>query len=377
MRRNRVIFSGIFMFVYGLITYYLGLQGWNWLRGLGQVGAPGAWIYWLAVFFAAAAFPLSRFVIGRWPVGVVSLLARVGAYWLLVLMYGLPLLLLVEVAGLFLPGAVTVAATGVVLALVALAAVYGGWRARRPVVVRHEVEIAKPGGKHQELHVVLVSDTHLGLINGPREARQMVEMVNSLKPDLILHGGDLIDDDVRPFMAHRMADELKRLQAPLGTYVIMGNHDFGEEHPGQYRRELEQAGIRLLIDEWVKVDESFTIIGRDDLSGRWRTGRERMPLSELMEGVDKELPLILMDHQPSRLAEAEQAGIDLMVSGHTHRGQMFPNHLVTRRVFEVDWGYMKRGTMHVIVSLGFGTWGPPVRIGNSPEVVSIRVRFRT
>jgi predicted MPP superfamily phosphohydrolase len=177
-------------------------------------------------------------------------------------------------------------------------------------------------------------------------------------------------------MAHRMADELKRLKAPLGTYVIMGNHDFGEEHPNQYRRELERVGIRLLVDEWVKVAESFYIIGRDDLSGRFHAGRTRRPLDELMQGVDLALPLILMDHQPSRLAEAEQAGIDLLVSGHTHRGQMFPNNLVTRRVFEVDWGYLKQGAMHVIVSLGFGTWGPPVRIGNSPEVVSIRVRFR-
>lgn len=377
--RNRVIFFGIFFAVYGAISYYLGLQGWRWLGALGgaPVGAPAvAWVYWAVVGLVVAAFPVSRFVARRWPLPLVSLLARGGAYWLLVLMYGLPLLLVVEVAGLFLPADVTAAATGVVLALVAVVAVYGGWRARRPVVVRHEVEIAKSGGKYQDLHIVLVSDTHLGLINGPREARQMVEMVNRLKPDLVLHGGDLIDDDVRPFMAHRMADELKRLQARLGTYVIMGNHDFGDEHPGQYRRELERVGIRLLVDEWVKVDESFYVIGRDDLSGRWRTGRERMPLSELLQDVDQALPLILMDHQPSRLVEAEQAGIDLMVSGHTHRGQMFPNHLVTRRVFEVDWGYLKKGAMHVIVSLGFGTWGPPVRIGNAPEVVSIRVRFR-
>lgn len=374
--RNRFIFFGIFFVVYGLISYYLGLQGWNWVSALAPAGAPAARAYWIVVVLVAAAFPLSRFVIGRWPVALVSLLAGVGAYWLLVLMYGLPLLLLVEVAGLFLPADVTVAATGIVLAILAGAAAYGGWRARRPVVVRHEVEIAKPGGKYRDLHIALVSDTHLGLINGPRQARQMVELVRSLQPDLILHGGDLIDDDVRPFLARRMAEELKGLKAPLGTYVIMGNHDFGEEHPGQYRRELERVGIRLLVDEWVKVDESLYIIGRDDLSGRWRTGRERMPLSALMQGVDPALPLILMDHQPSRLAEAEQAGIDLMVSGHTHRGQMFPNHLVTRRVFEVDWGYLKKGAMHVIVSLGFGTWGPPVRIGNAPEVVSIRVKFR-
>ncbi|HLO04923.1 MAG TPA: metallophosphoesterase, partial [Symbiobacteriaceae bacterium] len=117
------------------------------------------------------------------------------------------------------------------------------------------------------------------------------------------------------------------------------------------------------------------IIGRDDWSGQSRWGRPRKPLTEIIQGVDPALPLILMDHQPNRLNEAQAAGIDLLVCGHTHRGQMFPNHLLTRRVFEIDWGHLKKGALHVIVSLGFGTWGPPVRIGNRPEVVSIRVRF--
>lgn len=123
------------------------------------------------------------------------------------------------------------------------------------------------------------------------------------------------------------------------------------------------------------MDDSFYIIGRDDLSGKRHNGHPRKPLGELLESLDRSLPLIVMDHQPARLEEAEAAGIDLQVSGHTHRGQMFPNHLVTRRTWELDWGYLRKGATQIIVSLGFGTWGPPVRIGNTPEVVSIRVRF--
>ncbi|HWI62014.1 MAG TPA: metallophosphoesterase, partial [Symbiobacteriaceae bacterium] len=146
-------------------------------------------------------------------------------------------------------------------------------------------------------------------------------------------------------------------------------------HIAEYRREMARAGIRVLVDEAVLVDDSFYVIGRDDISAGGFGGRRRAGLPAVLESVDRSRPLVLMDHQPYRLEEAEQAGIDLQVSGHTHRGQMFPNHLITRRIFEVDWGYLEKGALHVIVSLGFGTWGPPVRIGNRPEVVSIRVRF--
>ncbi|MOA56893.1 putative metallophosphoesterase [compost metagenome] len=83
----------------------------------------------------------------------------------------------------------------------------------------------------------------------------------------------------------------------------------------------------------------------------------------------------MLDHQPSDLASAAEQGIDISVSGHTHRGQMMPNHLITKRLFELDWGYLRKGGLHAIVSSGFGTWGPPIRIGSRSEVVQIEVEF--
>ncbi|HOV43194.1 MAG TPA: metallophosphoesterase, partial [Syntrophothermus lipocalidus] len=92
-------------------------------------------------------------------------------------------------------------------------------------------------------------------------------------------------------------------------------------------------------------------------------------------GIDRSRPIILMDHQPIDLDEALNEGVDLQLSGHTHLGQLFPNRFVTRRVYEVDWGYLRKDNLQVIVSCGFGTWGPPIRVGNHPEIVVINVRF--
>jgi uncharacterized protein len=377
------LIAAVFLALLGSLNYYVLLRGWQWLGAVGL--APAPWVYWAPLTFLASAFLLAK-VAGRFlPRSLTRLLAVIGACWLLVLFYTLPVLAVIDLGRVanqwlrFVPGANAIAVAqllgGAVLLLITGLLLYGFWSARTPVVVRHDISVAKPGGKHKALHVVLVSDTHLGQINGVDRARAMVAMVNRLRPDIVLIAGDLIDDDMGPFAAQNMAAELKRLNAPLGIYSILGNHDYPDGYSPAFRRQMERAGIRLLIDEAVQVDDSLYIVGRDDIAGRRISGRTRKPLPDLLEGVDRSLPLVLMDHQPYRLEEAEQAGIDLQVSGHTHRGQMFPNHLLTRRVFELDWGYLKKGATHVVVSLGFGTWGPPVRIGNRPEVVSIQMRF--
>jgi uncharacterized protein len=381
MRKRFVPVIVAFMLLFAGLNYYVGLRGWQWLTGM----APklNGWVYWLPFWAIACAFLLSRFS-GRFlPRPVTHLLTVVGSYWLTVLQYALPLLLIIDAGrllhGWFSPAPFSpetgVLSGGAVFVLLGGLVLYGSWSARNPVVVRHRITIPKRGGKHRELHVVLVSDTHLGAVNDAGRLRTMVRMVGDLQPDLILIGGDLIDDDLDSFVAQDMPAGLRHLQAPLGVYSVLGNHDAPRAGLTEFRHQMERSGIHLLVDEWVQVDESLYVIGRDDLSGKAFRGRPPMPLAELLTGVDTSLPLLLMDHQPSRLDEAQQAGIDLLVSGHTHRGQMFPYQYITRKVFEVDWGYLRKGAMHVIVSLGFGTWGPPVRIGNRPEVVSIQIRF--
>ena len=137
---------------------------------------------------------------------------------------------------------------------------------------------------------------------------------------------------------------------------------------------LEQHGIRVLRDSVVEVEGTY-IVGREDLSYNRASGRQRKALPELTAQLDHSKPILMMDHQPFHLEQAEQAAVDLQLSGHTHHGQFWPINLITNRVYEVSWGYKKKSNTHVYVSCGAGTWGPPVRIGSTPEIMRIVMRF--
>ncbi len=165
---------------------------------------------------------------------------------------------------------------------------------------------------------------------------------------------------------------LKQLHAPLGIYGVLGNHEYyGREIPA-FLNEMKNVDIRILMDEVIQIGESFYLLGRKD-----KTDIRRKTFNQLVKDMklDGSLPLIAMDHQPAELKEAQENGVDLIVSGHTHKGQMAPNHFITRRLFELDWGYLKKGQLHAFVSSGFGFWGPPLRIGSRSEVMEILVKF--
>lgn len=368
------------------IHYYIGLRTWQWLRSMGPVPFP-RWAYWTVIGLLALSYPALRSASGWLPPGAVDAIAYVASYWLAIVVCLLPILMLIDdvrlinrwfrlIPARWMPDVNLVKVTGAaVCLLIAGLLVYGTWNARTPVVTEYALSIDKPAGPRKDLHVVLVADTHLGSINGNGRIRELVGMVNRLEPDLILLAGDIIDDDFGPFVTEDMPAELSKLHSRLGTYGILGNHDKGSENLAEFRAQLQRAGIQLLVDEWVKVDGSFYVAGRNDSSRQRRGSGQAKPLDQVLTGVDPALPILLMDHQPNRLAETVAAGVDLQVSGHTHRGQIFPGSLITSRVFAVDWGYLKQEATQFIVTLGYGTWGPPIRLGNRPEVVSIRVTF--
>lgn len=371
--------------IFGGLIYYVGLRGWQWLSAFFPYGQLRP-VYWSVHWLLALAFPLTRFSPAWLPIWLGDLLGRAGAFWMGFFVFSLVLVVLMDLVRLIsrwlhlipagpLPAeAIKLLGSLIFLIAVGLTA-YGAWRARTPVVTEYALSIPKAAGARKDLHVVLVSDTHFGSVLGTGRVRRLVDLVNSLEPDIILFAGDIVDDDFRPFVAHDMAAELRRLKAPLGAYGILGNHDPYPEDPAAFRAQMERAGIRLLVDEWVKVEDSFYVVGRSDSSLARYTGTPAQPLRKVLAGVDLSLPILLMDHRPDRLDEAHAAGIDVQVSGHTHRGQIFPGNLITSRVYEVDWGYLKRGSSYFVVSLGYGSWGPPIRIGNTPEVVSIHLTF--
>jgi predicted MPP superfamily phosphohydrolase len=236
------------------------------------------------------------------------------------------------------------------------------------------LNLAKMANGLKSLNIVVVSDIHLGTIICKRRLERIVKKINSLNADIVLLPGDVVDEDIGPVIKQNLGETLRTIKSKYGIYAITGNHEYigGVEPSTQY---LVEHGIRELRDAVTTIAGSFYVVGREDVSYNRGVQRIRKPLNELLNVVDKSLPIILMDHQPFRLNEAEEQGVDLQLSGHTHHGQMFPINFITKRIFEVSWGYKKKGNTHVYVSCGVGSWGPPVRIGNTPEIVNIKLTF--
>ena len=242
-----------------------------------------------------------------------------------------------------------------------------------PRVREARIDLPGPGGT--PLRVALFSDLHMGPIVGNGRVRALVKQVNALEPDLVLLVGDIVDEDVSRLAEERMAEALRDLSPRLGSFAVTGNHEYyaGEEEAVSY---LESARIRVLRDEAVTVEDKLVIAGRKDRTAG-RFGEKRLSLGEILRVARRDLPVLAMDHQPRNLAEAEAAGVDLQVSGHTHHGQILPFNLVTSRMYEISRGWGVRGKTRFLVSSGVGTWGPPMRTSAAPEIWLLVLNFGT
>lgn len=366
---------------YLLVNYYLGRRLWQYLFSRWLPGR--RWAYW-AAFWLIAVTPLAARVRGvTMDTRLKDALAYTGDYWLAGLYYFVLLWLAVDLVRFFAirlgrlrrgatkPPAVGLAVAGAVAALL----LYGSWNARSPQLTTYDIEIAKPAGGLKELRVVMVSDIHLGPIVNNGRLEQLIDMINSRRPDLVLLAGDIIDENVSYFVERKMGEPFRRLQPRYGVWAALGNHEYISGKAEEVTARLAEAGIRVLRDEYALVENSFYIVGRDDRRRARFDGQGRRELAAVMAGVERSRPVLLIDHQPYDLAEAAAQGVDMQVSGHTHVGQMFPNSFVTGRMFETDWGLLRKGAYHAVVSSGYGTWGPPIRVGNRPEIVEINIRF--
>ncbi|OMC65367.1 phosphoesterase [Paenibacillus sp. FSL H7-0326] len=265
-----------------------------------------------------------------------------------------------------------------VVGLLVLFLVAGSYNAWSPIVRQHEISIhkKKPGGQPGTYRIAVASDIHLGNIVGNRHLGRLVSIMNEMKPDLILLAGDVLDDSIEPFLRNKMSEGMKKLKAKHGVYAVLGNHEYYGGHVDQYVEEMGLLGIRVLQDETVTTaGGALQIAGRKDLTAEKTDPKKRLPVADLLEPLNHEQPIILLDHQPYAFEKAAEAGADLLLCGHTHRGQFAPNHWITKRLFELDWGYMLKDKMHVIVSSGFGSWGPPIRIASRSEIIQIELKL--
>lgn len=258
-----------------------------------------------------------------------------------------------------------------ILCAISLTVVIGGIINLHTIRITHyRLVIPARSGVPGGIRAAFIADFHLNEQSSPRFVKKFVRKINGQHADIILYGGDIIDGSRLSGKMDTIESILRNIHAHLGSYATLGNHEYysGQENGGFYRK----AGITLLRDSVVEIGRSFYLAGRDD-----EHARHRKSAGELVKGLNPPLPLIVLDHRPTDYENEQKAGIDLVLSGHTHDGQLFPINLITNRVYELSWGYLKKGNTNFIVTSGLQLWGPPVKTAGKAELVIMDIEFRT
>lgn len=385
MRGHRLlVFLAIALSIYGLVNFYIAKRG-----AQALASAPAARRAFLVAFVGLALlFPLGRVLMAVARGGWISVAVEFGTLHLAVMLYGLLAVVAVDLVRLvnafapFLPRAwfaegarsgpaVFAAVAGAVVLTVAA----GAWNATRLRTV--DLELRVPGGSASvdALTVVAASDLHLGRLVGPSRLAKVVERMNALDPDIVLFGGDIVDESVTEAIEARLSGIMRRLRAPLGIYAAPGNHEF---YSGLERNLacLRACGVTVLEDRAVRIGGAIVLVGRRDPSSLG-VQEKRLSIGGILNasGLRPDLPVVVLDHQPIALEEAAEAGAALQISGHTHDGQVFPIGLINGLIYEHNYGLLRKGATAIYVTSGAGTWGPPVRVGSRAEVVRIRLLF--
>ena len=295
--------------------------------------------------------------------------------WLGVLFFIVCSLLVVEVVtggGLLLPKPAPVL-RGCALVVAAVLSAGGLVQGLRPpVVTDYEVALAGLPEERDGLVLVEVSDIHLGTLIGERWMARLVDRVNAIKADLVVVDGDLVDGNVN--RVEPLLPVLKRLRAPLGVWAVTGNHEF---YAGLARcvKLFEDSGYTVLQDRWAEVVPGLVLAGVDDLTARRQFGRDGPAVEK---ALSKRPPgaTVLLSHSPLKADAAAAAGAGLMLSGHTHDGQIWPFGYLVKLAYPLLGGHYQVGGMSVIVCRGTGTWGPRMRLWHPSEIVRITLRAR-
>jgi predicted MPP superfamily phosphohydrolase len=329
-------------------------------------------VVWTAVGLAAS-FPLARLLNARRLTVVGRPLEFVAANWVGMLFLLLAMLLAADVitAGGWLfprlaPG-LRGAAAVVALLLAAVAWVQG---MRPPVVTRREVRLAGLPKERDGFALVAVSDLHLGSMIGEAWMRRLIARLNELKPDAVVIVGDLVDSEVGALGA--LLPVLRTLRAPLGVWAVTGNHEY---YAGIDRSValLEAAGYTVLRDRAVEIAPGLVIAGVDDLGARRQFGRNDPAIEQALANRPPGA-VILLSHSPVQADAAAALGAGLMLSGHTHNGQIWPFNYIVRLSNPLVGGRYEVGGMTVIVGRGTGTWGPRMRLWQPGEILLIKLR---
>ncbi len=379
-----LVFFSVILAIHLLVNYYIYSRGVAGLEASPKLQLAFKW----TMLILTASYLLGRFLEKVWYNPIPITFHWIGAFWFAGMLYAVMALLFIDLVRVanaflhFLPNAQSAAYLSlknitslVVISLVVLIVLIGHINAWSTKMNRSTLAINKSANGLKTLKIVAVSDIHLGTIIGPRKTSKLIESINKLSPDIVLLAGDVVDEDLRPVIEQDLGKNFMNLKSTYGTYAIMGNHEYigGADAADKY---MKAHNINILRDSVTLINNSFYIVGREDKDKDRFTGVKRLEVDSLLRNLNKELPIILLDHQPFNLQNVVKAGVDLQISGHTHHGQLWPMNYITQAIFEVSKGYKKIDNTNIWVSTGFGTWGPPVRIGNRPEILEITLNFK-
>ena len=378
------LFFIIFFTVYTAVNSYIFIRGWQAIAHIPFLKP----VYAIVFIFSASSYIIARILNTNIPDLLYDILLWTGSFWFAFMLYFFLFIIFIDFSRLLnhffgiYPSFITAnyqAAkfiTFLSVLFISGMVITAGYINTRNIKINYaEIEIPKKSSKLKELNLVLVADFHLTPVNDGKLLKEIVEKINFLNADIVLMPGDVLDDDVAILKKRNIAGELSNIKSKYGVFASNGNHEFiiGVEEADKYLHELN---INVLKDSAVLIDNSFYVLGREDRSMRNFTGEERKTLAGILKDVNRNYPAIIIDHTPMGLNEIVNENIELQLSGHTHHGQIFPLNLITANiVYEVSWGYLRKGYTQFYVTCGVGTWGPPVRLGSDSEIVSMKIKF--
>ncbi|HOZ37041.1 MAG TPA: metallophosphoesterase [bacterium] len=247
--------------------------------------------------------------------------------------------------------------------------IIGTFNSFYPTVRKFDLPFRSLPSSWQGKKVVYLSDLHLGYIYGPKFARSVISLINQQEPDLVLIAGDFYDG-TRGQLESSTA-EFKNLHARFGAYLVNGNHEkfFGLSTA---QKLLADTPIKTLSNELVNL-EGLDVVGLEYL-GEKSQGKLLVSLNSV-PGFSSSSPTILLYHEPLDIEQIKKSGVDLMLAGHTHRGQIFPFNFITDLVYRgFDYGFYQLENFSLYVTAGVGSWGPPVRTSARPEIVVFKLQ---
>ncbi|MDL2266039.1 metallophosphoesterase, partial [Parabacteroides sp. OttesenSCG-928-G21] len=221
---------------------------------------------------------------------------------------------------------------------------YGFKKALNPVVTHIHVTLPKGTSTRDSLTIAMMSDLHIGEIIGKKMVKKYVALSNAQHPDMVVLVGDIMHHEPRFAIDAHIEEDLRELEAPLGIYIVYGNHEYRGDRD-EKNQWLNTIGGTLLVDSVVMPDSTFYLVGRDDY-----INKERKPLNEIMTGVDHSKPIIVLDHQPNSFDESMANQVDLGLHGHTHNGQIWPYSALLKLVYDQPYGYYRKGSAQFYVS---------------------------